>query len=146
MFSCSFVFTTNHIKNMDNRQSLLSHNVSVSPRSLMVDIYSSVTPHTHSSPRHRKWKIIPPPLNLGSIEEQDDGDYLDLGAETPSTSNYNFMQSHIHIPVRRRSFHRASSPASNKPNRFSQHAVDRDCGIWYVNRGKSVFSIPILNL
>ena len=99
----------------------------------LLNICSSVTPNTHSMPRYRKWKTIPPPLNLGSIEEEEgqseyDCGYLDLGAETPNTSTSHFQGGTPHLP-RQRSFRRASSPA-NKPNRLGKRAVDRDCGIW----------------
>jgi hypothetical protein len=122
---------------MDVQKSLVFYNDTVSrQRWLMTAVCSSITPNTHLLPRHRKWKTIPPPLNLGSIEEEKeeyDSGYLDLGAETPSTSDS--MPSYAGTPyllARRRSFHRASSPAANKPNRLSKYAVDRDCGIWYV--------------
>ena len=108
----------------------------MSPRSLMTDI-SSVTPNPHMLPRHRKWKYVfspPPPLNLESIEEERglseyDCGYLDLGAETPNTSNFMQIPAPFHMPARRRSFRRTSSPAAT--NRLSKYAVDRDCGIWY---------------
>ena len=117
---------------MHGRKSVF-HNESVSPLSLMTDI-SSVTPNVHVLPRHRKWKFNlhpPPPLNLDSIDEEREYDcgYLDLGAETPSTSNLMQNPPPFHVPARRRSFRR-SSPVST--NRLSKYAVDRDCGIWYV--------------
>ena len=131
---------------MDGRKSIF-HNESVSPRSLMTDICSSVAPNTHYVlPRHRKWKSnfppLPPPLNLESIEEERglseyDCGYLDLGAETPSTSNFMQNPAPFHLPVRRRSFRRAS-PVST--NRLSKYAVDRDCGIWYAKCAITYFS------
>lgn len=70
----------------------------------------------------------------GSIEEEEgqseyDCGYLDLGAETPSTSASNFQGGTPYLP-RQRSFRRRSSPA-NKPNRLGKYAVDRDCGICF---------------
>ena len=135
------------LENMDARKSVF-HNESVSPLSLMTDI-SSVIPNTHVLPRHRKWKYNfypPPPLNLESIEEERglseyDCGYLDLGAETPNSSNSMQLSPPFHLPVRRRSFRRAS-PAS--ANRLSKYAVDRDCGIWYAKC--ALFSDSILNL
>ena len=110
---------------------------------------SYVTPNTNVLPRHRKWKYNfhpPPPLDLESIEEEEglseyDCGYLDLGAETPNTSN--FMQSPLpfHIPARKRSFRRASPVSAN---RLSKYAVDRDCGIWYAKC--CYILISILNL
>jgi hypothetical protein len=131
---------------MDGRK-FVFYNESVSPRSLMTDIPSSVTP---TMPRHRKWKPKfppPPPLNLESIEEERglseyDCGYLDLGAETPSTSNSRQFPASFHIPARRRSFRRAS-PVSM--NRLSKYDVDRDCGIWYAKCSIFVFLISILN-
>lgn len=138
---------------MDGRKSVL-HNESVSPRSLITDISSSVAPNPHILPRHRKWKSIfspplPPPLNLGSIEEERelseyDCGYLDLGAETPNTSNFMQNPAPFQIPARRRSFRRASSPAAT--NRLSKYAVDRDCGIWYAKCIIFVFPISMLNI
>ena len=139
------------LENMDGRKSVF-HNDSVSPRSLMTDISSSVTSTPHVLPRHRKRKFIfspPPPLNLESIEEERglseyDCGYLDLGAETPSTSNFMQNPPPFHIPARRRSFRRAASPAAT--NRFSKYAVDRDCGIWYAECAIFDFPISMLNL
>jgi len=66
-----------------------------------------------------------------SSSEEDRGlseYYLDLGAETPNTTNFVQNLPPFHIPARRRSFRRAS-PVST--NRLSKYAVDRDCGICF---------------
>ena len=134
---------------MDGRKSVF-HNESVSPLSLMTDI-SSVIPNTHVLPRHRKWKYNfypPPPLNLESIEEERglseyDCGYLDLGAETPKSTISMQSSPPFHLPIRRRSFRRAS-PVST--NRLSKYAVDRDCGIWYAECAIFDFPISMLNL
>ena len=134
---------------MDGRKSVL-HNESVSPRSLMTDVSSPVTANTHVLPRRRKSKpnFPLPPLNLQCIEEERgsseyDCGYLDLGAETPSTSNFMQNPPPFQLLARRRSFRRAS-PAS--PNRLNKYAVDRDCGIWYAKCALLVFPISMLNL
>ncbi|KAF8811012.1 hypothetical protein BYT27DRAFT_7090613 [Phlegmacium glaucopus] len=89
--------------------------------------------------RQRKWKFIPPPLNLVSIEEERvlseyDCGYLDLGAETPaSVSTFNLLESsglvENHIRARRPSL--SSSPIAKNPNRFNKYAAGRDCGICF---------------
>lgn len=123
------------------------HNQSMSPRSLTMDISSvTLTPH-ELPPRHPKWKskfASIHPLNLEIIEEERlseyDCGYLDLGAETPNSSNYMQNPPPFHMPTRRRSFRRASPVSAN---RLSKYAVDRDCGIWYA---ECIFVFPILIL
>jgi len=133
-----------YLEIMDVRNSVF-YNQSMSPRSLTMDISSSVTPTPHVLPRHRKWKSkfapIPPPLNLEIIEEEGlseyDCGYLDLGAETPNSSNFTQNPAPFHLPTRRHSFRRASPVSAN---RLSKYSVDRDCGIWYA---ESIFIFPI---
>ncbi|KAF8965892.1 hypothetical protein BDZ97DRAFT_1917903 [Flammula alnicola] len=98
-------------------------------------------------PRKRK---IPPPLDLGSIEEEEgsseyDCGYLDLGAETPSASSPNLVENAAfveqwaaagiavpRVPARRPSW-RASSSGKDRGRStgLKKDAVDRDCGICF---------------
>ena len=109
---------------------------------------SMIWNNAQPTPRHRKWKLIPPPLNLESIEEEEglseyDCGYLDLGTgtETPTPSSSNFLQIPAHVDnwaaadlaeARRRPSRRSLSPTINNSRRGNRYSVDRDCGIWYV--------------
>jgi hypothetical protein len=85
---------------------------------------------------------IPRPIYLGSIEEEDGASeyYLDLGAESPSASTSNLLESKAFVeqwaaagiavptvPAPRPSWRSSSSSTSS---RLKKEAVDRDCGIW----------------
>jgi hypothetical protein len=116
------------------------------PPSANCQIFPSAQPLPPSHRNHvlRKRVTIPPPLNLGSIEEERgaseyDCGILDLGAESPSASTPNFVENNAYVaqwaqagiavprvPARRPSW-RASS---GKERSLKKESVDRDCGIW----------------
>lgn len=87
-------------------------------------------------------RTIPPPIYLGSIEEESSASeyYLDLGAESPSASTPNLLENKAYVeqwaaaglavprvPRRPPSWRSLSTSTSS---RLKKDAVDRDCGIW----------------
>ena len=105
---------------------------------------TSPTTYAHISARKR-----PPSLVLGSIEEESseyDCGILDLGAETPSSAHSPTLDEHnafvsewaqTGLVAPRATIRRLPSRTSlarDRERTLRKESVDRDCGIWYVQR------------